>query len=148
MNQYANFIENSDLDADDVLGDYNIALVVEDPAGRRMSGQSGGYGCVHPLVLGDISSRFSGEVSRAVSDLLMAYFTGAHHGGWCTDRNGDTDYGFDKRDADVVDAAMETLELTGWTVDRSRLDDSMEAWVWVRNDFNKRSGVLCWQNSD
>ena len=89
---------------------------------------------------------------------LMRHFTLGKHCG-----NGAI-HGIDEADADVVDGVLKQYRFSRFLeVDRSRLKDSTEAWVWVtvKTDLGPhgtylfsgfepypRPGVLTWCNSD
>ncbi len=142
-NEYASQKEGGDydLDAEDALDNYVVVLIREEAGGTRYSNQSGGYSCAQPVVRGEHACQLPhGEAGETVSDMLMAYFTQMPHRGWCCE-------GISESDARFVDAAMTVLDLAKWGVDRRRLADSMEAWVWVV-DANGNTGVFCWENSD
>lgn len=126
-----------------------LGLIVEAPGGQIYSNQAGGYACHHPelegayVALGPtpecFENHFAGETSKWK--------------GHCYD-------GIDEETARFLDAALasDALGRIGCvTIDRARLRESEEAWVWVRiaenshpllRAYGGRKGVLVWENSD
>ncbi len=125
-------------------------LIVLHPTGIRFSNQTGGHAC-----------RQSEEEGVFVPidldwPVIEAHFSGPPWQGWCSDR-------LDEATADFLDSRFQadaevfasTLKLR---VDRERLHESMEAWVYVRFEEEKSDfplvagfgtqGVLTWPNSD
>ena len=111
------------------------------------SNQTGGYSCDHPEVEGvyvPLNLGWEGDYAT-----LKDHFTGPKWGGWCNN-------GIDDETADFVDNFLPG----GLKVDRSRLKDSHEAWIYVvvsNEDEDNRDlaywwgfshGVLTWENSD
>jgi hypothetical protein len=122
------------------------ALVIAYPSGVLYVNQTGGYSCKHPRVEGVLILP-PREIRLGE---LTTYFTGPPHFGWC-------DHGIGIMDADAIDAFIDGLyggcELK---VDRAKLGESQEAWVWVTITnpalvgFGDAplSAVLTWPNSD
>jgi len=146
-----------------LFGHTGTGVIIEHPTGVFYSNQSGGTGCLHPKIEG-IFVPFGNDVlldgHRFISpeNDLGSYFEGAKYGG-----TGAT-LGIDYEDADVIDAILAKARVDQWIeVDRSRLKESCEAWVFVmilqdeKDDglsicsgfgpYPKR-GVLIWGNSD
>jgi hypothetical protein len=122
-------------------------------SGVRYSNQTGGYSCWHPEVEGVYVPLFNELIDQEAE--LTAYFTGPKWGGWCSD-------GIDEETADLIDSVLQKSSYTKRiTVDRSRLADSHEAWVYVLlspsdedvdfeeiHGFPGNQAVLTWDNSD
>lgn len=111
------------------LCDY-ACLVEEKPECAVVSNQAGGYACEHPKIRGLVRT-----LDCKYSDILMGYFTAGKYHGWCCD-------GIDEEDAKFIEELMNDV---GIEVDRTRLRDSMEAWVYIVKPV---AGVLIWENSD
>lgn len=124
------------------------ALVLVDPSGAHYTNQAGGNACAHPTARGYLVPVFDDPpLDEGGPDLvhrLREAVLGAHY---LTDAC-----------ADRLDAV---LTMSRWTsyiyVDRTRLHDSMEAWVYVQlgpsefAGFDTRlwtEGILTWPNSD
>ena len=135
-------------------GERQFGLIVLRPSGVYYSNQTGGYACYHPMAEGVFIPLGIDTVDQEKE--LCDYFTGAKWGGWCCE-------GIDEETAGFIDVLMEKSDLTkSITVDRTRLHDSQEAWVYVdfRNTatygfggvevtgFGICKGVLTWENSD
>lgn len=115
---------------------FGLAFYVqEDARGKRYTNQAGGYACKHPEITGYI---YDCGDSYNLVDRLIAYFTGPKWGGWCCD-------GVDEETAEWMDEQLAPHNLT---VDRERMRDSMEAWVYVKCTSNGTRGVFAWENSD
>jgi len=137
-----------------------LSLIVEAPTGVVYSNQTGGTACLQPelegalLPLGNCVELPSNKLISPEED-LCEYFEGVHDGTGATN-------GLSDADADVIDAALDKWRI-GWVrVDRSRLRESHEAWVyallspepeaqvplfWGFDPYPAR-GVLTWSNSD
>ena len=77
---------------------------------------------------------------------------------------GNSFYGLDSETADQIDSLLRLRKFetgTYLSVDRARMKESMEAWVWIVGDgfpaeindtamsgFSKITGILTWHNSD
>jgi len=111
------------------------------------------YGCLHPEVEGAYVPVVNGLIDQEAE--LTAYFTGPKWGGWCTD-------GIDEETAEFIDLVLQKSPYTKRIkVDRARLADSHEAWVYVSlsatgddaaleeaDGFPSNAAVLTWENSD
>lgn len=136
-----------------------LGLLIACPSGVRYTAQAGGNACRHPDIEGvyvPLSERWPDPQEAA----LDALFTGPKWRGWC-------DNGLDEASADVIDAILAMAPQTDYLrVDRTRLHESMEAWIHVHwsgpdpgaapglsggydfHGFKSSSGVLVWENSD
>jgi hypothetical protein len=138
-----------------------LGLILASPTGVLYSNQTGGHACLQPTLEGAfVPLCDGGRVPAGPPDpeaRLLGYFLGDKHQGTGALR------GLDLEDAEFID---ETLNRASFShsirVDRRRLADSHEAWVWVIvrelesetgglfEGFGDepRSGVLTWGNSD
>lgn len=138
-------------------------VIIEYPTGVLYSNQVGGTANLHPTFEGAFVP-FGNDVlipSREFISLeshLVGYFEGPRYRG-----TGATD-GLDAEDADFIDSILKEAGVDRWIgVDRNRLRESCEAWVFVnvladegRPDVSicsgfepyPRRGVLTWCNSD
>lgn len=128
-----------------------MILIVE--SGIYFSNQTGGYGCLHPAEEGIYIPLYDEKVDQEYE--LSQHFTGSKWQSWCNEA-------IDEETADFIDTVLEKSSNTRMLkVDRSRLNDSHEAWVYVTLDpqthdadseiFSEvgvNEGVLTWENSD
>ena len=119
-----------------------FGLIVEHPTGIQYMNQVAGYACYHPVLEGFYFPLFSGEFG--IEQRVIAVF--GEYGYW----DGITD-----QMADQIDSLLSGFYLTReLRVDRSRLKESYEAWVWVTGrcqaltDFGEIRAVITWENSD
>lgn len=139
-----------------------LGVVLAHPSGVRYSNQTGGHACLHPELEGvyvPVRNDVETEGGRFLSpeQELFDHFMGPKHAGRGA-RNG-----LDEEDADLMDAVLRKHGLDRvMHVDRTRLADSHEAWVFVLvtgevgggldlfEGFGPypRPGVLTWANSD
>ncbi|HSJ76323.1 MAG TPA: DUF6210 family protein [Gemmatimonadales bacterium] len=139
-----------------------LGLIIEWPSGVLFSNQTGGTSTLHPELEGvflPIRNDCEREGNRLLSpeDELLDYFEGPKHRGTGATR------GLDAEDADFIGSVLLKWRLKQITVDRSRLQESHEAWVHVlihqkEGGFDglpcrgfapyPRRGVLTWSNSD
>ena len=149
-----------------LYGHAGTGVIIEHPTGVIYSNQSGGTACLQPEIEGAFVP-FGNDVlldgHRFISpeDDLDVHFVGPKHEG-----TGAT-LVMDEEDADVIDSILAKARVDQWIkVDRSRLQDSCEAWVFVtvmQDEQDKESvvssicsgfgpypkcGVLTWTNSD
>jgi hypothetical protein len=130
-----------------------LALIISEPSGVFYYNQVGGVSCQHPEEEGVLV--FVGDVFNGLYDEISMY----RYNQW----------EFQKKDADYLDQLFKR-KLKFVKVDRTRLKDSMEAWIHVvfehglpkpnrdslqslQNNiyfsgFESRRGVLTWDNSD
>lgn len=112
-----------------------LGLILDYPSGIHYSNQAGGHACLQPTLEGiyvplrnDILEH-STLMSPATD--LWQYFTGPPLLGMGA-------LGLNQRDADHIDAIFTRYRLeTLLTVDRLRLSESYEAWVWVTVQDNE-----------
>ncbi len=146
-----------------LIGHAGTGVIIEHPTGVIYSNQAGGTACLHPEIEGTFVP-FGNDVlieqgRRLLSpqDDLESYFEGPKHRG-----TGATN-GLDAEDADFIDGVLQRAHVRQWIeVDRDRLKESCEAWVFVTvlgdesspfpicsgfGPYPKR-GVLTWVNSD
>ena len=140
-----------------------LGVVVCGNTGSIYTNQVGGCACLGPEVEGvfvpllGLQDETGREVD--VEGALHAYFVGPPHHGWCC-------YGMTDMDADVVERILWRVpRLRGIRMDRRRLNESYEAYVWVTIESAEGFGhevawdgpldgrwpkeaVLTWENSD
>jgi hypothetical protein len=125
-----------------------IGLIILHPSGVLYTNQVGGHGCFHPEAEGVF---FPLPVSPYGRELgaLSEHFKGSWEA-------------LNEFEADMVDSVLRksSVDLSWISVDRSRLKDSFEAWVYVNlsprktgmrerlQGFDDSRGVLTWPNSD
>jgi len=130
-----------------------LSLLIPAKSGVVYANQTGGHHCHQQSmesILLSLFNRFDGIDQQS---LLNQHFVSKLHG-WCG--NGITD-----DTADFVDEVLRATPYTSWLrVDRSRLLDSHEAWIFVQptelsgtetiefGDFQFSEGVITWENSD
>jgi len=146
-----------------LYGHTGIGVIIEYATGMVYSNQTGGTACLQPVLEGAFVP-FSNDVlipSREFTSpewRLAEYFVGSKYRG-----TGATS-GLDAEDADFVNSVLIEAGVDGWiAVDRNRLGESCEAWVFVNvladedrpnvsicSGFGPypRRGVLTWGNSD
>lgn len=128
------------------LYDAGLGLIIEHPTGVIYSNQTGGNFCLQP----ELEGAFVPLDAPAVEDQLYAWFTqGDGH-----------PIRLPMSDADRVDEILRDAHLAPTiVVDRERLAESSEAWIYVllqETEFSvfsgfgpyPRRGVLTWANSD
>jgi Family of unknown function (DUF6210) len=132
-----------------------IGLILLISTGIMYSNQTGGLTTRHPRVEGcfvPLSDR-SGELVRQLTD----HFTGTKWRGYC-------DHGIDSETADLLDHLLDEWRPAfefPITVDRTRMAESQEAWVYVNvaapppdqqvpilEGLTPCGAVLTWLNSD
>lgn len=120
-----------------------LGLVVRWPSGVRYTHQVAGYGCAHPEIEGVFVPLFDG-VGRPALHAIRQHF----RGGW---------HPLTTQDADILDGILRCADLGFIHCDRTNLNNSREAWVWVAvsddsaaplQGFDTRSAILTWPNSD
>jgi len=141
-----------------------LGLIIEYPSGIAYSNQTGGTSCSHPKVEGllvPLRNDTEYETRRLLSpeNELYDYFKGPKYCG--TGAIG----GLDVEDVSFIESVLEKYRLSSCiSIDRSRLADSHEAWVYVNVEREERSedhlkifaglgpyprsGVLTWTNTD
>jgi hypothetical protein len=110
--------------------------------------QVGGHGCFHPEIEG-VFFPLQTDVNRYELNTLEQHFRGS----WDA---------LNEFEANLVDTVLHrsSRDLSWISVDRSRLKDSFEAWVYVKLNpkkthmhesligFDDSLGILTWPNSD
>ena len=141
-------------------GHVGLVVIVEWLSGTLYSNQTGGTDCLHPEfegVLVPLRNRMHPDGSlKSPETELNQHFLDVHAGSGAT-------YGLDEDDADFIDNLLQDYRLSqSLRVDRSRLNESHEAWVFAEllaDDINEfpiftglgpypRKAVLSWTNSD
>ncbi len=108
-----------------------FGLIIDYPSGVLYSNQTGGTSCMSPSAEGvyaPLKNNVDPNSYKFTSPEieLFGYFEGPKHQG-----SGATD-GLDEEDANFIDAVLERWELSdSLKVDRERLEESHEAWVYV-----------------
>lgn len=126
-----------------------LGLILAYPSGVIYTTQAGGYCCLHQKIEGVFVpvSTLDSHWQKLLDD---HFFHGPKWAGHCYK-------GIDEETADFLDTELETTYLTQHLrVDRARLADSVEAWIYVRvaparlwpSVDAEASGVLTWNNSD
>jgi hypothetical protein len=124
-----------------------MGLIISCQSGITYSNQAGGLACIHPEEDG-VFVPLPEAKGRPEAYALQQRFRGE----W---RH------INEEDALAIDNIFRRSGLNYVSVDRTRLQDSFEAWVYVLVEepkevpftclfegLGKRSGVLVWQNSD
>lgn len=122
-------------------------LILEDAEGTLYTAQSGGFACEHPMVCGRLFS--SPELDESLSQVESYVYD--RFSGYCVPRNHFFHEESNGRclDAEAADAIDGILSKSGFpeiVIDRSRMEESMEAWLFALWD-GKRC-VLVTNNSD
>src|ERR1700743_2131189 len=96
-----------------------LGLIIQHPSGVFYTNQVGGHGCFHPEVEG-VFFPLQTDVNRYELNTLQQHFKG----GW---------EALNEFEANLVDTVLRrsSRNLNWISVDRSRLKDSFEAWVYV-----------------
>lgn len=130
-----------------------LGLIILRASGVFYTHETGGYACDHANAQGVFA-----PLHRVPDDdqemMLTAHFCGPKWEGWCSD-------GIDQATADYVDYVLSLSPETNYLkVDRTRLADSKEAWIYVDvqepsgdvlppiSGFGVCKGVFIWRNSD
>jgi hypothetical protein len=128
-----------------------IGIIIMFPSGVIYSNQTGGHSCLHPEEEG-VFLPLSYELIDQ-QEMLQKHFAGPKWRSGCAN-------GIDADTADFVDHVLHLSSTTGFVeVDRSRLSNSHEAWIYVKlelssnksgiiRSFQNGVGVLTWSNSD
>lgn len=105
-------------------------LIILDDTGLLFTNQCGGYACNHPEARGFLvpANHLLGRVYFHFEETLLSH----------------CDSGISHPIADLLDTLLDTHDLL---VDRERLADCQEAWVYVKLP-DGRKAVLTWENSD
>jgi hypothetical protein len=129
----------------DISSYFGIGVIISHASGVLYSNQTQGHACEHPEEEGVFLPlpQMGPEFPAPLIQRLQEHFDG----------NWDSIL---IADADFVDGELRSYGLDFVEVDRTRLDDSFEAWIRVRFrratdfalGFDGASGVLTWTNSD
>jgi hypothetical protein len=122
----------------------DLGLIIQSKTGVIFTNQVGGLGCLHPEAQGVFI-----PLSVGHKKILLA-LTQHFRGDWNH---------INERDADFIDRLLRSDGFEFIKVDRSRLKDSFEAWIYVNVEnsdeefpaikgFGESKGILTWQNSD
>lgn len=118
-----------------------LTIIFPNSKGIPITNQTGGYACNHPLVHG---CGFTIIGTQEAEKRLMNYFTGPKHRGWCIG-----DKGIDEHDARFIDNILvQQTYVNLYKVDRRRLAEDQEAWIYVIDDYTHTEAILTWSNSD
>lgn len=130
-----------------------LGLIILHSSGVFYTHETGGYAC-HPSLAQGVFAPLHREADDDQEALLIAHFTGPKWNGWCSDS-------IDEQDADYVDYVLSLAPATLYLkVDRTRLADSREAWIYVDvheptyselapiSGFGECKGIFIWGNSD
>lgn len=131
-----------------------MGLIISHPSGVIYSNQTGGYLCSHPELEGifiPITDNFTHPQQPGLENY---FFFEEKYGGHCY-------MGIDADDADYLDQVFDQLGLPNVRVDRERLSNCMEAWIYITfsestehwstalfSGFGSGWGVFTWENSD
>jgi hypothetical protein len=126
-----------------------VGLIIPWPSGVIYQGQVGGHYCL-PFREEGIFVPLEFESFDQARE-LHEFFTGPKWGGWCGE-------GIDDQTADFIDQSLARIPLyeEGFIkVDRSRLWESVEAWIYVDvqeepclTGLTPCKAILTWPNSD
>lgn len=119
-----------------------VGILEINAGGFEHTNQAGGYACNHPVERGAVVPSWEPAWASFVDGMLGALFVGPKYNGWCC-------RGIDEEDARLIDIILGTTTRAEdiWTVDRARMKDSMEAWVYLASEGGYK-GVLFSRNSD
>ena len=128
----------------DLIDLNDLGLIVIFPSGVIYTNQVGGFGCLHPEVEGVFVPLSVGN--RKVLFALQQHFKG----NWNH---------IEETDAQVVDKLLRSDGFEFIKVDKIKLEESFEAWIYVDieeisktfpllNGFGKSKGILTWANND
>lgn len=134
--------------------DAGLGVIVAFPSGVVYSNQTGGFSCLHPELEG-----IHLPLGAQPGEELFAYFAGSKH------RGAGATSGLDDEDAAFIEGVLARHDLSGFvSLDRGRLRESHEAWVWAfvtRDDGDgrgpalfhglgpyPRAAILTWNNTD
>ncbi len=121
-----------------------IGLIISFPSGVIYTNQVGGLGCFHPELEGVFAPLSLGN--KKILFALRQHF----RGNW---------QHIEDSDAELIDKLLRSDGFEFIKVDRMKLNESFEAWVYVDieqlsrdlqllNGFGNTKGILTWMNSD
>jgi hypothetical protein len=137
------------IDLTDAAG---FGLIVARPTGVSYFNQVGGVACLHKSLEGFYVPFWLNEEQDDLEPLRLTPLANLF-----VSLFGECGYytGIDEKMADEADALLASRFLTReLLVDRTRLAETNEAWVWVTgrceavSELGEIAGVLTWQNSD
>ena len=131
-----------------------LGLIILQSSGAFYTHEIGGYGC-HPAQAEGVFVPLHRDPDDDQERLLTDHFTGTKWNGWCN-------AGIDEETAGYVDQVLSLSPETSYlTVDRTRLAESEEAWIYVDvhepaelsahapiHGFGECKGIFVWSNSD
>lgn len=128
-----------------------LILIFVDQKGKRFSNQVGGYCCNHPEVIGHAYLILGTDEKGGLEDALTNHFTRDPYRGYCGAGwewvNGCE--GITVVTADFIDSILMNIPLSQrMRVDRTRLKECQEAWIYLLSENGCQSAVLTWNNSD
>jgi len=126
----------------DLLDFGNLGLILKVPSGIFYTNQAGGYACEHPEIEG-VFFPLPVKPGKAELSALTRHFEGTWNH-------------ITESDADLVDRVLRKNGHEKIRVDRTKVDQSFEAWVHVQVEgglddligFDTCEAVLIWPNSD
>ncbi|WP_417368487.1 DUF6210 family protein [Flavobacterium beibuense] len=135
-----------------------LGLIIIHPTGIFISNQTGGTACLQPkeegIYLPVGNEYYDNSLISSPETELTDYFSGNKYSS-----TGATD-GIDEEDVNTITAILAKYRLEHFiTIDKTRLKDSHEAWIYVNIDCTTESyllsgfdtqlkGILTWANSD
>jgi hypothetical protein len=124
---------------DNYVPDDFVGLIVLSESKGYWANQTGGYSCHQRITRGTLMPM---PDPLSLQEALDRFFVdGPKWRGWCND-------GIDVDTADFLDQLLAGIvsEIGLLTVNRARLTESEEAWVYVKSP--ESDAVLVWENSD
>ncbi len=116
-----------------------VGVIVHFPSGVIYSNQAGGHSCLQPEIEGVYVPIINDVVDQ--EGMLNAYFTGHKWNGACSN-------GIDTADADFIDGVLNKSVFTSFIkVDRTKLAQSYEAWIFVKLSDQPDSPVTTYDSS-
>lgn len=112
------------------LNDTGIIVIMIGEHGSEFVTQCGGHACLKRKAVGEILQ----VATKDIEDKFTHFFLNGVWGGWC-------DRGIDEETALFIEGLI-----PNFLVDRSRMCESIEAWIF--GYYNNKEAVLTWQNSD
>lgn len=115
-----------------------IGFVIPYPSGIEYYNVAGGLLCAQPSMEGFFLP-FEGKQTTKLAQEILNYFLGPPWSGHCYS-------GLKESDADYLDSLFEKYEDTKsirLNVDRSKLKDSMEAWIHVKFELGSHKDLIC-----
>ncbi|WP_144394238.1 DUF6210 family protein [Pleionea sediminis] len=144
-------------------GTGGLGVIIQLNSGLVYTNQTGGVNCLYPTIEGCYLPIVDEYIDQ--EKMLIDYFTGPKHQGFCFD-------GIDEKDAIEIDRILALSFISKiFKVDRANLKNSHEAWIYVEigshperfpklpaewtpdmgsviYGINGKKGILTWENSD